>query len=352
MSESILCLKERQQYAALSWVPSEIKAWEDRFFAAQATGFGYGPTRPYAAAWHDSFGLMSERSCQVILRLESDDDRAAFREQVVTDPQRLLAAIGYGPGLELISKRLSVSGELTPTQWDREFADRAVALGMPVLFLPGPTSEPDTATIHPLLDFMTTTFPKAFKDALEEPANLFPGEWFAHYGEQLRTRLRTLPHHYDYSMQRMARQLFPVSQRLATLAGRLSGAPDLEMEALALDLCGHALRGLVVSVAGLAWHVLGFDPGCERAKALKTLAYMRTRGSMTLSDLVSKARLTKAERNILVERFAAEDLVRVDGKFITATTYKEFVSRLYARKEFPIPVNYWERIAKTAAPAT
>jgi hypothetical protein len=47
-----------------------------------------------------------------------------------------------------------------------------------------------------------------------------------------------------------------------------------------------------------------------------------------------------------VERFAAENLVRVEGKTVTATSYAEFVAALYARDDLPAPVNPSATVAK------
>jgi hypothetical protein len=352
MAGAILRYHERRKQANRSWVLPELQMLEARYFAAQDTGFGYGGTRPYAMAWNDLFGWMTNRDCQAILRVESANDLAMFREHVVHHPERLQAAHGYGPGLEMVSKRLCLSGAITPEQWDAEFAGRAVELGLPLLFLPEPVSGPDNAAIPPALEFMLALLPKAFHEPMEDPANLIEGEWFAHYGKLLRTRLRMLPPEYDYSVQRLARQLFPVSLRLTAWAGHWSGASAGECEALALDLCAHALRGVTIGVAGLAWHGLGFDPGCDRAKALKALAYLRTKGPMTLSDLTRHGKVKKPLRGPLLERFVAENLVRVDGKMVAPTTYEEFVAALYARNEFPEPANHWELAAGRGGTAT
>ena len=58
---------------------------------------------------------------------------------------------------------------------------------------------------------------------------------------------------------------------------------------------------------------------------------------MTKSELNRRAHLDKALRDTRVGRFAAEGLVRIEGKTITATTYREFVTGLYRREEFPQP---------------
>ena len=47
----------------------------------------------------------------------------------------------------------------------------------------------------------------------------------------------------------------------------------------------------------------------------------------------------------MVECLAAEDLARVDGKTITATSYAEFVESLHRRKTLPEPANHWEAVA-------
>jgi len=346
MAGAIRRYHEQRKHANLAWTPPELQMHEERFFAAQKTGFGYGRTRRYAKAWHDTFGLMTERDCQVILRLDSTEDLAMFRKHVADNPHCLQAALGFGPGLEMVSKRLCLSGAITPEQWDAEFAGRAVELGLPLLFLPDAAREPSTAVLPAAIQFMLTQLPEAFKGALEEPANLVPGVWFAHYGELLRTRLRMLSPTSDYALQRMARQLFPVSLRLTTCAGLWSGASAEECEALALDLCAHALRGMVISVAGLAWHGLGFDPGSDRKKALKVLDYLRRNSPVSLSDLTRYGKVEKAVRDTLLERFVAEGLVRVDGKIIVAVSYEEFAAGLYVRKEFPEPANHWGEAAE------
>lgn len=79
--------------------------------------------------------------------------------------------------------------------------------------------------------------------------------------------------------------------------------------------------------------------------------YLRTRELMTKSDLLRGAHLEKGERDLLVECLMAEDLIRVDGKIVTATSYAEFVESLHERKEFPQSVNHWAKVAKKAQPA-
>ena len=73
--------------------------------------------------------------------------------------------------------------------------------------------------------------------------------------------------------------------------------------------------------------------------------YLREKGPTTKSDLLRHgARLKKTERDPLLERLVDEDLVRMEGKIVTATTYSEFVTALHAREEFPQPKNHWAEI--------
>ncbi len=326
-------------------------ALEARFFAAQATGFGTGRARAYSKAWHDTFGLLTDRNNEVILRIESADDRAALRQHLLKDTTSLTHPIGYGIGLVPVTKHIAISGSLDLSQWDKELVTKMVQLGLPFVFLPHACEEPPALKNLPALDVLTMILPNAFSDPLEEPANLLPDDWSEPYARHLRERLRELPGDYEYVIQRMARQLFPVCSRLALWTGRRSGASDGECEALALDLYGHTLRGLVIGVAGLAWHGLGFDTGIPRDEVVKVLKYLRDKGPTTKSDLTRYGKVEKADREILLPRFVAENLVRVEGNIVTAATYAEFVEALYARKEFPEPVNYWKQVAKADAPA-
>lgn len=349
MEAALRQYRKRRTHASMKWVLEELQMLENHFFAAQKTGFGSGPTRPYAAAWHEIFGLMTERDCQAILRLESDEDRSAFRRHVVEEPEKLQAALGYGPELELVSKRLSISGTLSPTEWDQELADAAVDLGMPMIFLPVPAGFTDPIEVHPALEFASVAIPKAFGSPLEEPVNFAAGEWFSRYADALRIRLRALPPEYEFATQRMARQILPVCLRLAGWMGRFSGASAEECDALALDLCTHALRGLVISIAGLVWHGYGLDVDVPREQAMKVLDSIRNKGPMSRSDVARRNRLSKETRDALLKSFEAEDLVRVEGKVVTATTYPEFVEALYARAEFPEPPCHWDAVGGEAA---
>jgi hypothetical protein len=105
---------------------------------------------------------------------------------------------------------------------------------------------------------------------------------------------------------------------------------------------------MMLSVAGLAWFGLGLHlgPECEllREKAVRILKRLRSKGPMTTSELLKNFHLKKKERDPLLHRLAGENLIRVEGGEVTATTYRQFVDGLYRREEFPPVVDEWERL--------
>jgi hypothetical protein len=309
---------------------------EQQYFAALRTGFGTGAARNYSKAWHDDFHLLTDRSNELVLRLETEEDRVAFRHDVTKKSEKLRAPIGYGPGLRLVPKTTAVSGAIHADMWDADFAGAMVELGLPMLFLPTTVKAPPICN-YSILEMVSSSFPAAFNSPVEEPTNFIPEPWFEAYKRELRKRLRHLPGDYEYCIQKLARQIIPVCHRIAIWCGK--GATKEGVEALWLEMCMHTLRGLVMSIGGLAWHGLGFQTGSSRKDTLKVLRYLRDKGPMTKADLLRAAHLNKEQRDKLVNCLAAENLVRVNGKKLTATTYPEFIVALYGRKDLPEPVN-------------
>ena len=113
-------------------------------------------------------------------------------------------------------------------------------------------------------------------------------------------------------------------------------------------LAGSSLTkigGLVV--VNLLGAYLQSNPGdTARGEALRVLGYLRDKAPMTKSELLRRAHLDKGLRDTLLGRFAAEGLVRVEGKTVTATSYREFVEALYAREELPQPPDLQRALAE------
>jgi hypothetical protein len=99
----------------------------------------------------------------------------------------------------------------------------------------------------------------------------------------------------------------------------------------------HALtfRGIVLSIASLAYHCLGFDPGCPRHKALALMRLLREKGPLTCRELQRGVQsFTAAELNKALTRLADKGLVKLHGKKVSAVPLAEFVEALHARPEF------------------
>lgn len=320
---------------------SDSQFYGDKFFAAQNDLYGTGESRPYAEAWHENFGLITDRNNRLILHLNTPKDVQAFRQDVMDKNPKLTMPTGYCAGLVQGLKEIAVAGAMSPEQWHADLARNLVDLPFPILLLP----QPGAATFTlPDDDFIRVLIGRAHgkpQGPVTEPYNVLPLPWFEHYFALLRQRLRHLPADYEHAFQRLARQLPGACSQYVQPLGIYTTNNEREIESLAFDLYAYTLRGLTISMAGLAWHCLGFDPGCTRQEASRVLGYLRVNGPMSSSDLLRKAHLTKELRDVLVKRLAEQDLVEIDGKIIRAMGYEEFVKRLYARKEFLEPENYW-----------
>ena len=334
-----------------SYPTETLKLIESQYRAAQAAGFGEGLSRPYASAWHEEFGLLTGPDNRVILRLETKEDRGLFRRHVLSEPSRLWSPVGIGEGLVTRGKQIAVSGALPHSEWDAGLAERMIGpaggelwIELPLVMLPQPFNTPPAKCDTPVLDMMSSLLPRAFVAPVETPAGLVRTDWFQQYGGRLRERLRFCPADYEFLMLQLARQIFPVSLRLTrwNLMGMCMDV-GLDQQALAMDLAAHALRGLVISTAGLAWHCLGVDFGCPRKEVLRVLEYLRLHGPMTGGDLRRRTHIDQVRRDVLVEGFLKEDLARLgpDGRTLVATTYGDFAQALYQRPEFPEPVSLW-----------
>lgn len=325
------------------WTAEVSKYHGDKFFAALNDLYGAGASRPYAEAWHESFGLITNRNGRLILHLNTPKDVQDFCKDVMDKSHKLTMPTGYCAGLTEGSKEIAVTGAMNPGQLPAGFAQNLMELPFPILLLP----QPGAATFSLPEDFLIQELIDRSRSILQGPViesdKVLQLPWFEHYFELLRQRLHYLHIDYEHAFQRLARQLLGACTKYMKDLG-LHTANEREIAALAFDLYAYTLRGLTISMAGLAWRCLGFDPGCASHEASRVLEYLRVHGPMTASDLLRKSHLTKELRDVLVQRLAEQDLVVFDGKIIRARSYDEFVERLYARKEFLEPENYWAKL--------
>ena len=323
---------------------SDSQFYGDNFFAAQNDLYGTGESRPYAEAWHENFGLITDRNDRLILHLHTPKDVQAFRQDVMDKNPKLTDPTGYCAGLVQGSKEIAIAGAMSPEQWHPDLARNLLDLPFPVLLLPQPGAATFTLPEDVFLRALIGLSRVELKGPVSEPHKVLPIPWFEHYFDLLCQRLRHLPVDYGHAFERLARQIPGACFKYVQLLGTCTTKNECEIGTLVFDLYAYALRGLTISMAGLAWHCLGFDPGCTRQEASRVLEYLRVNGPMSSSDLLRKAHLTKELRDVLVKRLAEQELVEIDGKIIRARSYEEFVERLYARKEFLEPENYWAKL--------
>ena len=101
----------------------------------------------------------------------------------------------------------------------------------------------------------------------------------------------------------------------------------------------------------LAYHGLGFPTGQAPRAILEVLSHLREAGSLSRRDLLRKYPVLKSEsRDRLLARLAAEGLIALGPRQITAVPLADFIRALHQRPEFPEPRYLWpepEKKAKT-----
>lgn len=322
---------------------TQIRALEERFQAARSTGYGSGLAAHYSSAWHENLGWLTDPGDAAILRLDRPEDHAAFRTDALTRPDRILLPEGPGKHLNPASKLLAVSGSLGHAEWDCELAGSLVELGQPVFFLPHLGREP--LAVGDSLQLRALTFtPGSFgiyhqngPRPITAEAHLPADPWVRHYEARLRHRLHRLPGAYEFAVLRAVRELAPVCVRIVEQFAA-KGTPLEELGKLFGDLHSMALRGIVIGVAGLAYHGLGLGPWDQHRAIQDVLHHLRQTGPISRRDFQRKFPVLKAkDRDALLGQLAAEGLVHLEEKLITAVPLADFVQALHARKEFPEP---------------
>ena len=322
---------------------AQILGLIDRFHAARRTGYGSGLAAHYAGAWHEKLGWMTDPCDTAILRLDRPEDHAAFREDVLTRPERLIHPLGPGKGLGDANKTLAVSGSLPEAEWDSELVCGLVELGLPTFFLPHVGSKPLVGAEALQLKAMTSA-PGTFgfrqqggPGQIIAEAHLPADPWVRHYEARLRRRLYRLPGAYELTVLRAVHELAPVCVRIVQQFAAAGTTMEERGKSFG-DLYSMALRGIVIGVAGLAYHGLGIGPWNQHGALVEVLQHLRQAGPISRRDLQRKFPVLKAKnRDALLGQLAAEGLVYLETKLITAVPLADFVRALHARTEFPEP---------------
>lgn len=312
---------------------------EQRFRAAQVTGFGHGKCRPYSRAWHPDYGLLTDGNGQIILRLNEAPDRVAFRRDLLDDPKRLLFPSGIGNNLELTPKNLSVSGSLPQNLCDGKLAASTFAMGLPFFLLPHTTAEPLKPDCAAAISNLATIWQNEPVAPVLPILRLPLSPSALPLQSALRKRLANLPATYEFAVLQAVHQLDGICDRIARFAmGNETKAEELV--ALYISLYENTLRGIVLSVVSLSYFGHGLYPDSEcknmRVKAHKLLRKLREKGPTNCGELLKILHLSKEERDPLLERLREENLVRVEKGNATATNFTEFTKGLYSREEFQL----------------
>jgi hypothetical protein len=319
------------------WKVSEIEGHKEVFNDAKITGFGSGRVARYAQAWDDQFEWVTGPTDELVLRLNQPADHEAFRRDVLTRPWRLLEPPGLSVALTKTTKSVVLSGSLNGAQWDEAIVQKLVGLGLPVLFLPHLAQTPLWVSDRFGMGALGATLAHRDWKPLVAAIHLPATDWFVHYEELLRARLHTMPTGYEFSVLQVVHQLGKVCARIA----QHHATPDMPrnvISAMYMDLHAMAFRGIVIGVTGLAYHCLGFEAGCPRETAVKMLHHLRATGPLRRRDIQRKfPHIIKEQRDDVLERLAAEGLLTLEGREVTAVSLADFVRSLHASPEFPEP---------------
>jgi len=328
------------------WIRGQAHKQEERFHAAATTAYGDRRCRPYSEAWHAEYGLLTGPGEEIILRINGDEDLAALAEDAEHHPGRLTSPEGVGKGLYHVEKSVSYSGVVCHGQ--AATAAVLAEIGLPVFLVPHLAGQSLTVENMAALGALAQTWRNRPASQVEAEPGLPAAAWVRPYQEALRRYLAVLPYGYAFVAQQAIHQLAGVCGHIVGHAA-WPGTSMEEKAALIRDLYGHALRGMVLSLAGLAWFGLwgypGLAPGPQCGRARRILAKLREGGPASLSALNKNHHLGARERDQMLGRLAGEGLVRIEGKMVVASTYQEFVEALYAREELPPAEAHWPDVA-------
>ena len=330
----------------------EARNLEERFHAASITAHGCGYSRPYSEAWHPEYGLLTDMNGQIILRLNDDKDRQAMAGDIKDNPVKLGFPEGVGRNLFPVAKHITLSGSVTRVQ-ARNVA-QIVAMGIPVLMVPHTGSSPLAVKNMPGLRSFAHLWLHAVVPPVPTSFHLPASDWNRTYRDVLQKRLARLPYDYSFAIQQALHHLDGVCDRIVWFSAT-PPTPKAELAALASDLYSHSLRGLTLSVVGLAWFGWGIElsPEAEplRGKAIELLKRARKEGGISMTACLKNLHLNANQRDMLIEGLTHEGLIRVEGKDVVATTYREFVTALYQRPEFPAVQRKWRESSLSEKPA-
>lgn len=166
---------------------------------------------------------------------------------------------GYSDGMEQVTKRIYLSGSLSPAQWDDEVVTGVVELGLPVLFLPH--AAPEVLVMPADKDFGMISWMLArgqLGSCPDEGTDMLERQDFAACEQLLRSRLRHFPATYEYFIQKTVWDLITICARIVRFAGLHSSTLE-DCIRVHVDLTLMCVRALTLGVESLTYHCHAFQ---------------------------------------------------------------------------------------------
>jgi len=313
----------------------------EAFHKVREIGYGQGIKCPYAAVWHPKLGLITDNRDGIILTLASEKDITTFRDDVSEHSPKLISPKGPGGDLEMQFKTISVLGSIPQKHFNSNFVTSLLEHGSVSLYLPCLKS--DTTDIENLQAIKTTVH--IMQNALIINALIINAKsrvintnhpWFRSYYNYLYSRLEHLPLACRFPILTTLHQLHQVCAKIVAEAVRFYTSLPAIADKLAMTLLMHSVRGLTLSIAGLAWVGVGFTTSCNSKQLEKTLKVLRAHESISRRDLHRKARFkTAACRDLILTELESEGLVSLKGNSVIAITLEQFTRSLHDCCDFP-----------------
>lgn len=305
---------------------------EKDYHEARIIGYGTGDVAPYVRGWDRALGLVTDQRNAIHLHLHEQEDWNAFRRDLENEPGKLNAPTGIGQQLQVVDKAMSFTGTLPADQLDYELVDSMLNLGLPIFFQPHSCTEPLRGLDNKYLTHFVGRM-RAIPDLLICNFTQLPEDKLVgYYQNWIWQRLSKLPARYRFGVMETVHQLQGVCEQLAIFSHpspyQYNGSSKIK--ALARNLFTCVLRSIALSLAFLAWHGLGIEPGCSVRTTRKVLKLLREDGgSVSRRDVQRFVGFSTAtKRDQVLEELENQGLVTLDDNLVSATTMPEFIQNI------------------------
>jgi hypothetical protein len=324
----------------------EVQAYcMGQFGQSRELAFGGERCGNYSRRHDPAFGWVTDHTNHLILTLESEDDHARFREDVVTGADKLLRPSGFRESLDHGPKTLSIAGSVPAAHLETQLVDGIIIRALPIVFLPhvadGYLKMGDPLALSMIAVGLETEARDCPHTPVTPDLRVMGTPWFQGCLARLRQRLGLFPDGYEFFVRQLLLELGPCCERLACMVA-MDGSSLDDCCALFLDLQALTFHGICLSIESLGWHCYGFDPGGDREEALKILAVIRGEGTISRRDMLRKLQwLTAENRDTVLERFEHEGLVTTTGRQVAAVSFADYFRAIPAKAGIEAPALLW-----------